>query len=72
MDQPGISGLTLLERLRERYPALPAVIMSGHMERHAGIADARQSIGAAYVGKPVDVDELLRTIDRLLETRLLS
>jgi len=65
VEMPGMSGLTLLERLRARDPALPAVIMSGHMEAHAGIAEARGRGGVAYVSKPVDVDELLRTLGQL-------
>jgi PAS domain S-box-containing protein len=69
VQMPGMSGLTLLERLRERYPGLPAVIMTGHMQEQAAIVEARESKGAAYVGKPVDVDELLRTLNRLLPLR---
>jgi two-component system CheB/CheR fusion protein len=65
VQMPGMTGLTLLGLLRERYPGLPAVITSGHMERHAGISAARASSGASYVGKPVDVDELLRALDRI-------
>ncbi|MFL5407237.1 MAG: ATP-binding protein, partial [Myxococcales bacterium] len=69
VQMPGMSGLELLSALRVRRPGLPAVIMSGHMERHAGIAEARLSTGAAYVGKPVNVDDLLRTLGRLFLAR---
>ena len=72
VQMPGMSGLTLLERLREQHPRLPAVIMSGHMEHHAGIAEARRNGDVSYVGKPVDVDELLRTIDGMFLTRAAS
>lgn len=72
VQMPGMSGLMLLERLRQQYPGLPAVIMSGHMEHHAGIAEVRQKDGAAYISKPVDVDELLRTLDRLFLARASS
>lgn len=66
VQMPGMSGLTLLSRLREHDPGLQAVIMSGHLADHAGIAEARASGGVAYVGKPVDLDELLRTLGRLV------
>ena len=69
VQMPGMSGLTLLGRLRERHPGLPAVIMSGHMEHHASIAEARRNGDVSYVGKPVNVDELLSTIDRLCLAR---
>jgi CheY-like chemotaxis protein/nitrogen-specific signal transduction histidine kinase len=62
VQMPGMDGLTVLDRLRQRDPRLPAVIMTGHMEDHTGIAEARARGGVMYVGKPVDVDELLRAI----------
>jgi DNA-binding NtrC family response regulator len=64
-----MSGLALLARLREFLPGLPAVIMSGFMSHHAGIAQTREETGAAYVGKPVDVDELIRTLGRFFPVR---
>jgi PAS domain S-box-containing protein len=65
VQMPGMSGLVLLERLRALYAGLPAVIMTGHLERDAGIAAARSQGGVAYVGKPVHLDELTRTLQRL-------
>jgi CheY-like chemotaxis protein len=62
---PGMSGLVLLERLRALQAGLPAVFMSGHRESDAGIAAARSQPGVAYVGKPVDIEELTRTLVRL-------
>jgi PAS domain S-box-containing protein len=66
VQMPGMSGLELLERLRSRYPGLPAVIMTGFLGNHPGVAEARAEAGTAYVGKPVDVDELLRTLERMI------
>ncbi|MGO9829634.1 MAG: ATP-binding protein [Myxococcaceae bacterium] len=63
---PGIRGVELVRRLRERQPDLPAVIMSGFMAHHPEIAEVREATGAAYVGKPVDPDELLRVLERVL------
>ena len=71
VQMPGMSGLELLDRLRARYPGLPAVIMTGHQAHHAGIPEAREA-GAAFVEKPVDVDELLRALERLLVARSAS
>jgi len=69
VEMPGMTGIELLARLRERQPELPAIIMSGYMEHHAGIAEARESAGAAYVGKPVDVDDLVEALRRVLASR---
>lgn len=69
VEMPGMSGLALLSQLREFLPGLPAVLMTGFQSHHAGIDEARRSSGAAYVAKPVDVDELLRVLGGLLSTR---
>jgi DNA-binding NtrC family response regulator len=69
VEMPGMSGLSLLQRLRQEMPELPAIIMSGFMSHHPGIAEARETTGAAYIGKPVDVDELIRTLSRMFATR---
>jgi CheY-like chemotaxis protein len=69
VEMPGMSGLSLLTRLRERQPDLPAVIMSGYTAHHPAIAQAREANGAAYVGKPVDIDELIHTLGRLFAAR---
>jgi len=62
VEMPGMGGLVLLKRLRQRMPGIPAVIMTGHMAHHTGISEAR----AAYMSKPVNVDELLQILGRLV------
>jgi two-component system nitrogen regulation response regulator GlnG len=69
VEMPGIGGLLLLQRLRERAARIPAVFMTGYMSHHAGIAKALEATGAAYISKPVDVDELVRTLGRIFVTR---
>lgn len=57
---PGMSGLELLEQIRQRYPALLCMILSGHGERshvdHAMMAGAR-----GYIVKG-DTDELAQAM----------
>jgi DNA-binding NtrC family response regulator len=65
-----MSGITLIERLHERQPDLPVIIMSGYMARHPGIAEVRGATGASYVAKPVDLEELLRTLERVVAARV--
>jgi CheY-like chemotaxis protein len=65
VEMPGMSGVSLLRRLRERLPGVPAVFMTGYLAHQAGIAEARAATGAEYVGKPVDIDELIRTLGRV-------
>jgi DNA-binding NarL/FixJ family response regulator len=62
---PGMSGLDLLETLRERYPHLPCVMLSGHGERshvdHALMAGAR-----GYILKG-DTDELVEALHKVIQ-----
>jgi PAS domain S-box-containing protein len=69
VEMPGMGGLLLLQRLRERLPNIPAVFMTGYMSHHAGIMEARATTGAAYISKPVDVDELIRTLGLIVVIR---
>ncbi len=69
VQMPGMSGLELLQRLRQEHPGLPAVIMTGYMAHHPDIVQLRTATGAAFVGKPVDPDELMRTLHALVPAR---
>jgi FixJ family two-component response regulator len=58
---PGLTGLDVLERLREAGFRLPTVIVSGHDQ--AGIAERVMAAGAsAYLRKPLDEESLLQTV----------
>lgn len=58
---PGMSGLDLLEAVRERFPRLAVVIVTAHGDvaaaRRAFLADA-----ADFVEKPFDSDDILQAI----------
>jgi two-component system, NtrC family, nitrogen regulation response regulator NtrX len=61
-------GLTLLEQLRERYPDLPVVMMSGR----AGLADAVKAtrLGAVnFLEKPLTPEGVLLALASALELR---
>lgn len=60
---PGISGLTLMQHVRRRLPALPILLVTAY-------ADVRDAVGAIqsgaidYLEKPIDLDELLQCVNR--------
>jgi DNA-binding NarL/FixJ family response regulator len=62
---PGMSGLDLLDVIRERHPGLLCVMLSGHGERshvdHALMAGAR-----AYILKG-DTDELADALHKVIQ-----
>jgi two-component system nitrogen regulation response regulator NtrX len=68
---PGLDGLTALERLRERYPDLPVVMMSGEATIERAVKATR--LGAYdFLEKPVTPEKLLVTVERALAWRALG
>jgi len=65
LRMPGLSGLDLQQRLRERGPALPVVLITAHGDvsaaRQAFLADA-----VDFLEKPFDSAQLLRAVDTAL------
>jgi DNA-binding NtrC family response regulator len=62
---PGISGIDFLKMVREMYPDLPVVMISGE----SSLRSVMQSLeyGAVdYVRKPFDIDELRLVVARAL------
>jgi CheY-like chemotaxis protein len=61
----GESGLDVLARLRERFPRLPVVMISGSV--FADKVRAAKELGAhGFVAKPFNNEILFRTLDRAL------
>ena len=60
---PGISGLETLRRAREQNARLPVLLVTAY-------ADIREAVGAMrdgavnYLAKPIDLDELLATVQQ--------
>ncbi len=63
---PGIGGLETLERIRELAPAVPVVMLSV-VGRAGTIVDAMQRGAADYLTKPFEEEELLATLEKVLE-----
>jgi len=68
---PGLDGVELLRRIREIYPTLPVIIVTGHDRRRAVITAAKPFI-SDYVEKPFDNAELLETVRTALSWVLIS
>src|SRR5215831_1981986 len=60
---PGISGLETLRRARKEHAVLPVLLVTAY-------ADIREAVGAMrdgavnYLAKPIDLDELLATVQQ--------
>ena len=63
---PGMKGLDVLSRLRETHPTVPVILLTGQGTTLDGI-DGMHRGAFAYLTKPVDLEELLRTLSEAME-----
>ena len=62
---PGADGLTLLDALKQRLPALPVVVMSAHTDV-ASTAGAFRGGAQEFLSKPFDLDDAVALAGRTL------
>lgn len=69
-QMPRLTGLEVLQKLRERDINIPAILVTAHGSEDTAVAAFRLGI-RDYVIKPIDVDEISESVDRALrESRL--
>jgi DNA-binding NtrC family response regulator len=61
LKMPGIDGITVMERLKERQPFAEVVMLTGHGS-HDSAWEAGRLQAFRYLLKPYDFDELLTVI----------
>src|SRR5438128_3845587 len=60
---PGESGLVLLNKIKERFPQVPVIIMTAYSDLDSAVA-AFQGGAFEYLPKPFDVDHAIALIRR--------
>jgi DNA-binding NarL/FixJ family response regulator len=65
LSLPGMNGVDLVIALRERYPALRCLMLSGHHESHY-VARARAAGARGYVFKD-DTMDIVQAVRRVLD-----
>src|SRR4030095_6835036 len=68
---PGESGLVLLNKVKERYPQIPVIIMTAYSDLDSAV-HAFQGGAFEYLPKPFDVDHALALIRRAMTETLAS
>lgn len=64
LNLPGLSGLDLLQRLREQSPNTKVVILSGHIQEYSQLAN---ELGVEEIlQKPVRLEDVVGSIARLV------
>lgn len=64
IQMPRLDGEGLLTTLRERFPDLPVIVVSGESPSGPQAEELRARAQALF-GKPIPVEEFLRTVKRL-------
>jgi two-component system, response regulator YesN len=62
-----VTGVEVLERLRRLFPDVPSIMVSGADESSVVMEAVNRAGIRAFLRKPVDAEELLQTIRRLLD-----
>jgi two-component system nitrogen regulation response regulator GlnG len=63
---PGLSGLELLQAIKQRHPAVPVIVMTAYSDLDSAVA-AFQGGAYEYLPKPFDVDQAVDLIRRALD-----
>ncbi len=71
LKMPGLDGLELMRKAREGDPDIAAVVMTAYGAIDTAVAAMRQG-AADYLTKPINVDELLIVMERVLERQRLQ
>ena len=68
IKMPGMDGLALLSIIREKRPATPTLLITGHGEGDLGV---RAMAGGAfeYISKPIDRDSFITALERAIQSR---
>ena len=66
---PGMSGLDLVKRLKERGVALPVIVITGHGDVPLAVEAMRAGV-IDFIEKPFDDEALLRSIRMALDVQL--
>jgi len=65
---PDMTGLELIERLHEKQPDVPVIVITAHSDLESAVA-AYQSGAFEYLPKPFDIDEAVELVSRAARQR---
>ena len=68
MSMPDMNGRQFLRRVKEAYPDVMRVLLTGYMEEHENLNALREGTANLCIFKPWDNDQFLSVIRRLFDT----
>ena len=64
---PGMKGIDVLQRVKAEHPDVRVILLTGQGKTRDGIEGMRHG-AFAYLTKPLDLEELLRTISEAISS----
>ncbi|MBI4698398.1 MAG: response regulator, partial [Nitrospirae bacterium] len=71
IKMPGMDGLTLLGKVKEKYPKIEVIIITGFGSIESAVNAMKQG-ASDYITKPFNIDELNRKIKKIQEKKSLE
>lgn len=68
---PGMDGLTMLDVVRSRFPALPVLMISGHGTIETAVTAIKKG-AYDFIEKPLSLEKVLLAVERALEFHALK
>ncbi len=68
---PGMDGIELLEKIKENYPSIPVIIVTGQGTISKAV-EALKKGASDFIEKPLQVDKLLITLENIFKIQELS
>lgn len=68
IKMPDMDGLALTERVRQRHPDMPVVLMTGYPSVDSAVTALRQKV-ADYIIKPFNINQLFKLIKAQIEEK---
>jgi DNA-binding NtrC family response regulator len=66
IKMPGRDGMSLMREVKEKWPDIPVIVMSGYATSET-VAQVSRTEAATFIAKPFTPDELLVAVRRVLE-----
>jgi len=65
VKMPGMGGEEVMAHLRQNDPRMPVILLTGHAATEEA-QDVLEAEACAYLYKPIDIEELIRTMKRCM------
>ena len=66
VKMPKHDGMYLMEKIKERWPSIPIIVMSGYYTTET-IKEAFKMGASNFIAKPFEPDELVKTVRQMIK-----